>query len=158
MAQRVKTPPVMQGTQETQVRNIPWWRKWPPTPVFLPGEFHKQRSPVGYSPWGRKESDMTEQLREQLWPWLWTKCQHLFHTLMWNFNELPFLPNQVHCILILHLPTAHTQATACILFLQEVGKLTPSLVKGGPQQQQQWLQESNTKHTHTVSYYWHSVQ
>ena len=33
-----------------------------PTPVFLPGEFHGQRSPVGYSPWGRKESDMIERL------------------------------------------------------------------------------------------------
>ena len=30
------------------------------TPVFLPGEFHGQRSLAGYSPWGRKESDMTE--------------------------------------------------------------------------------------------------
>ena len=33
-----------------------------PTPVFLPGEFHGQRSLEGYSPWGLKESDMTEQL------------------------------------------------------------------------------------------------
>ena len=32
------------------------------TPVFLPGEFHEQRSGVGYSPWGCKELDMTEQL------------------------------------------------------------------------------------------------
>ena len=31
-----------------------------PTPVFLPGESHGQRSVAGYSPWGRKESDMTE--------------------------------------------------------------------------------------------------
>ena len=30
------------------------------TPIFLPGEFHGQRSLVGYSPWGHKESDMTE--------------------------------------------------------------------------------------------------
>ena len=30
------------------------------TPVFLPGKFHGQRSLVGYSPWGHKESDMTE--------------------------------------------------------------------------------------------------
>ena len=30
--------------------------------LALPGEFHGQRSPVGYSPWGHKESDMTEQL------------------------------------------------------------------------------------------------
>ena len=37
-------------------------RKWPPTPVFLPGKSHGQRSLAGYSPWGRKESDMTEWL------------------------------------------------------------------------------------------------
>ena len=39
-----------------------WRRKWQPTPVFLPGKSHGQRSLVGYSPWGRKESDMTERL------------------------------------------------------------------------------------------------
>ena len=44
------------------VRKIPWRRKWQPTPLFLPEEFCGQRSLVGYSPWGRKESDMTEQL------------------------------------------------------------------------------------------------
>ena len=33
-----------------------------PTSIFLPGEFHGQRSLAGYSPWGHKESDMTEQL------------------------------------------------------------------------------------------------
>ena len=37
---------------------IPWRSK--PTPVFLPGEFHRQGSLVGYSPQGRKESDPTE--------------------------------------------------------------------------------------------------
>ena len=36
------------------VRKIPWRRKWHPTLVFLPGEFHGQWSLVGYSPWGRK--------------------------------------------------------------------------------------------------------
>ena len=36
------------------VRKIPWKRTWQPTPVFLPGEPHGQRSLVGYSPWGRK--------------------------------------------------------------------------------------------------------
>ena len=35
-------------------------RKWQPTPVFLPGESHGRRSLVGYSPWGRKELDMTK--------------------------------------------------------------------------------------------------
>ena len=36
--------------------------QWQPTPVLLPGKCHGQRSLVGYSPWGREESDMTEQL------------------------------------------------------------------------------------------------
>ena len=40
-----------------------WRREWQSTPVFLPGKSHGQRSLVGYSPWGRKELDMTEQLR-----------------------------------------------------------------------------------------------
>ena len=39
-----------------------WARKWQPTPVLLPGESHGGRSLVGYSPWGRKESDTTERL------------------------------------------------------------------------------------------------
>ena len=39
-----------------------WRSQWLPTPVFLHGEFHGQRSLVGYSPWGRKKWDTTEQL------------------------------------------------------------------------------------------------
>ena len=44
-----------------------------PTAVFLPGEFHGQKSLVGYSPWGSKESDMTEPLNNYMdrvgaWP------------------------------------------------------------------------------------------
>ena len=42
------------------VRKIPWRRAWQPTPVFLLGEPHGQRSLVGYSPRGRKESDTTK--------------------------------------------------------------------------------------------------
>ena len=40
----------------------PLEKKWQPTPVFLPGESHGWRSLVGYSPWGRKESDTAERL------------------------------------------------------------------------------------------------
>ena len=40
-------------------RKVPWKRKRQPIPVFLPRKSHGQRSLVGYSPWGRKESDMT---------------------------------------------------------------------------------------------------
>ena len=39
---------------------IPCRRKWQPTPVFLPGESHGQKSLAGYSPWSCKKSDMTE--------------------------------------------------------------------------------------------------
>ena len=50
----------------------PWVRKilWLPTPVFLPGESHRQRSLVGYSPWGRKELEMTARTFVfELWCW-----------------------------------------------------------------------------------------
>ena len=44
------------------IRKIPWRRIWQPTPLFLPGESHGQRSLAGYSPQDLKESDMTERL------------------------------------------------------------------------------------------------
>ena len=42
--------------------SMSWSRKWQPTSVFLPGKFHGQGGLADYSPWGHKESDMTEQL------------------------------------------------------------------------------------------------
>ena len=63
MAQTVKNPPTM---WETGVRYLgqedPLERARLPTPVFLPGELHGQRSLVGYSPWNHKELNMAEQL------------------------------------------------------------------------------------------------
>ena len=59
----IKNPPAV---QETWVRSLgqkaPWWRKWQPTAVFLPGKPHGQRSLLGCSPQGHTESDMTEWL------------------------------------------------------------------------------------------------
>ena len=46
----------------TWVRKIPWRRAWQPTPVFLPGESHGERSLLGYGPWGRKELDTIEAI------------------------------------------------------------------------------------------------
>ena len=48
------------------VGKIPWRRERLPSPVFWPGEFHGQRSLEGYSPWGYKESDMTERFHFSL--------------------------------------------------------------------------------------------
>ena len=62
MAQTVKNLPAM---QETQVRSLHWEdpleKEMATTSVFLPGKSHGQRSLVGYSPWGREESDTTER-------------------------------------------------------------------------------------------------
>ena len=55
VAQMVKNPPAM-GWED------PRRKEQQPTPVFLPGESHGQRNLVVYSPWGYKESDMTEWL------------------------------------------------------------------------------------------------
>ena len=57
----VKNRPAIQET-DSRMGKIPWRRELQHTPVFLPGKFHEQRSLVGYSAWGCKESDMTEQL------------------------------------------------------------------------------------------------
>ena len=48
------------------VGNILWRKKWQPTPVLLPGKSHGRRSLEGYSPWGCRESEMTERLHFHL--------------------------------------------------------------------------------------------
>ena len=71
----VKSLSASSGDTEIQVQSfgkIPWSRKWQPTPVFLPGKFHDQRSLVGYSPWGHKESDITEH--KPIHRSLWVEC------------------------------------------------------------------------------------
>ena len=59
------------------VRKIPWRRAWQPTPIFLPGESHGQRSLEGYSPRGRKESDTLKR-----------RTTHRTHELSPQVNEL----------------------------------------------------------------------
>ena len=48
------------------VGKIPWGKKCQLTPVFLPGESHGQKSLVGYSPWGHKESDTAEHIHTRI--------------------------------------------------------------------------------------------
>ena len=62
-AQMVKNPPATwRPGFNPWVWKIPWKRERLPTPLFLRGEFHGQRSLTGYRPWGCKESDMTERI------------------------------------------------------------------------------------------------
>ena len=66
MAPVVKNPPANEGRHKRHrfnswVRKIPWKRGiWQPTPVFLPGESHGQRSLVGYSPWSHKKTQLKQ--------------------------------------------------------------------------------------------------
>ena len=63
VVQMVKNLPAMQRPRfNPWVEKIPWRREQLPTPLFLPRESQGQRSLVGYSPWGCKESDTTERL------------------------------------------------------------------------------------------------
>ena len=82
------------------VGKIPWRRKWQPTPIFLPGEPREQRSRMGYSPKGLKESDTTEHLST-------SKYQHLSTTQYLTLSRITvyiFLPLPSICIMIiLHL-------------------------------------------------------
>ena len=85
VAHTVKNLPAM---QETWVGKIPWRRTWQPTLVLLSGEPHGQRSLAGYSPWGHKESDMTERPTFLLS----SVCQCIFDTGDSKINNI-FAPN-----------------------------------------------------------------
>ena len=101
------------------VRQIPWRRKWQPTPVFLSGEFRGQRSLAGYSSWYCKESDMTgwlthtvriqkivpsnpfscffilslEYFSSHIYSWTWLRLKpHLLHILHLQVDSLPLHP------------------------------------------------------------------
>ena len=93
------------------VGKIPWRRKWLTTPIFLPGEFHGQRSLVGYL-WGHKELDTTEGL---IHTHTHTHTPH--HTtphthnldLKWCLIYLKFLPKENFCSAVLEEVFFHIQ-------------------------------------------------
>ena len=62
MAQTIKNCLQCRPASDPWVGKILWRKEWLPTAVFLPGDSHGQRSLVGYSPWGLKESNTTEWL------------------------------------------------------------------------------------------------
>ena len=76
------------------VRKILWNKKWHPTPGFLPGKHHGQRSLTGYSSWGPKELDMTRKLSTCV------LCQRNWFQSM-TFRIPSFLLNSV-CIFLKH--------------------------------------------------------
>ena len=64
------------------VRKIPWKKKWQPTPTFLPGKSHEQRSLAGYSPWSCKEQAIVHgvaksQTRLSYWGYTYILCHFI---------------------------------------------------------------------------------
>ena len=80
------------------VGKIPWRKKWQPTPVFLPGESHGQRNLVGYSPWGRKELDMTWMTESTLsqWNFRWSGQRRLSVEVLCNVRIYGKYYDQLH--------------------------------------------------------------
>ena len=137
VAQVVKN---MAATWETWVWSLGqedlWRREWQPTLVFLPGESHGQRSPVGYSPWGLK--DTTEQLTLSLQKSLWNLLQHYFFFMfcfifggaaqdMWTLSSLTRDRT--------HIPWTRRQ------------NLNPRTTREVPSEALLWRMESRPKHT-----------
>ena len=85
-AQTVKRLPAMWETGfDSWVGETPWRRKWQSTPALLPGKSHGRRSLIGYSPWGHKELDTTEQLHYGGYVSMCVyTCVCLFDSLIWS--------------------------------------------------------------------------
>ena len=88
-----------QEVQDPWVKKFPWRRAWQPTPVFLPGESHGQRSLAGYSLWSGEESDTTEAA--------WHICTVVPFLIFWGItycflqqlHQFPHLPTVYQCSL-----------------------------------------------------------
>ena len=112
---------------------IPWRRKWQPTPVFLPGKFHGQRSLAGNSPWGLKETDMTERLSAHTHTHTHTHTQPLNEFI----SSLPFLVGLVSP------PPSFSQG--CQRCLPKTGQMAPLCLT---------QQHAVASHCHGGSFMW----
>ena len=102
------------------VGKIPWRRKWQPTPVFLSGKSHGQRSLVGYSPWGCQESDTTEWISTQAVCvyMCFSSTIYLIYTPNSNSTFIPFY-GQINSLFI-QGPLRHLTGFFSLLLIWEV--------------------------------------
>ena len=145
----------MQETWKTRVQSrdqkVPWRRKWHPTPVFLPGKSHGQRSLGGYSLRGCKEVDMTERLT-LLCPVPETKWCHgfrktdsglalcgpwaMFGLLLVSANSVSLAQSHTHllpcCQFFLLFLSSHSVVSSCLRphGLQRARLPSPALFRG----------------------------
>ena len=91
VAQMIKN---LLAVQQTQVQSLDWEdlleKGMAPTLVFLTEEFHGQRSLLGYSPWGHRESDTIEQLTLSIW--------HKSTSLYGNLESVVYAKNMLYFI------------------------------------------------------------
>ena len=136
------------------VPKIPWRRPCQPTPVFLPGKSHRQRSLAVYSPWGCKESDMTESdlsshslscvnLTSEgsrsshaiiLVDVFWAPTYDIFRELLWPVFSLTVIFKK---ICYLHAPNMWIQlqvwwTSVYYIFSQHIGKIVGKAKDGIP--------------------------
>ena len=94
------------------VSKIPWRRKWQPTPVFLPGKSHGQRSLVVCSPWDHKESDTTEHAHTYTHPSKKRVGSHgisvLWRLFLHLFNKMSTLGTDSQCFSNANPFTSHS--------------------------------------------------
>ena len=104
VVQTVKNLPAMQETRVWSLcREDPLEKEWQPTPLFLPGKSHGQRTLAGYNSWGRKDWDMTERLTVLL-----------LLTFYWVFTMCQILVLRVSCGLLHLFPMTVLQRYACL--------------------------------------------
>ena len=96
------------------IRKIPWCRKWPPTPVILPGEYCGEKGLAGYSPWGCKDQGTTEyahthtQLIQNIKP---------KKNMLMVLSEIPFFMQMILCPSTGALPSCHPPSKKNINYL-----------------------------------------
>ena len=123
--------------------------KWRPTPVFLPGKSHGWRSPAGYSKWGHKESDTTEQLTLSLSfscssPKLW--CHSWWHC---HFSCSNFSANYISLTSKIHPEYDHFSLYILQSFLSRVPQFLTWIIVI-PFCQVSHLQKSNTERENSI--------
>ena len=146
VAQVVKNLPEMRRSRfNPWIRKSPWRRKWLPTPVFLPGEFHGQRSLVGSCPWGSqrvRHNWATDTHTHAHWK---PACSSCLHPLLVYFRRecllvplisregtllvwphLLIYPLEVKGIGNSHLPSSQSRASLTRSWAQEMCYLPPS--------------------------------
>ena len=103
------------------VGKIPWRRAWQPTPVFLPGESHEQRTLAGFSPWVCKESDTSEATEHTQTQWdLGVKvsfsealiCMSISRILWINTKNMVYFAKKI----LLVKQTINVMATSCMRY------------------------------------------